>query len=100
MIDLDLSVMTPGELRRERLLVVEFVARRDRGCRARLLVPEIRCAGPHDPHEIIPRSAWRQGIYDRDNVIEVCRAHHRWIDREVTRAHELGLHGFSWERPA
>lgn len=100
MIDIDLSVMTDIEKRRERDLVKRFVADRDRGCRARALVPEVRCRGPHDPHEIIPRSAWRAGIYDRENVIEVCRAHHDWIDHNITAAHELGLHGFSWEIPA
>lgn len=99
MIEVDLRAMTAAEKKRERKLVIEFVARRDRGCQARSLVPEVECGGPHDPHEVIPRSAWRAGIYDRENVLIVCRAHHRWIDHFPQIAHDRGLHGYSWERP-
>lgn len=70
-----------------------------RQCRARALVPEVRCAGELDPHEVIPRSAWKLGIYFLSNVLTVCRAHHRWIDNHPRDAHKLQLHGFSWEVP-
>lgn len=94
-----LDELTGAQLKRLRKSVVQQAADRDRGCRAAILVPEVKCRGTHDPHEIIPRSAWRDGIYVLDNVIEVCRHHHDWIDRNPTKAHELGLHGYSWERP-
>lgn len=55
--------------------------------------------GPLDPHEIVPRSAWHDGQYEPTNVIAICRVHHQWIDNHPTLAHELGLHGFSYERP-
>lgn len=89
--------------RAERLRRAEVVlaARvRDGGCVARALVPEIGCHGPLDGHEVIPRSGWPGGHLVVENVATVCRAHHRWIDRNLIEAHALGLHGYSWERPA
>jgi hypothetical protein len=68
-------------------------------CRARALVPEVVCAGPLDPHEVIPRSAWAAGYLVLDNVLSICRSHHAWIDAEPEKAHERGLHAYSWERP-
>lgn len=56
------------------------------------------CAGPLDVHEIIPRSAWRDGDLDPDNCVLVCRRHHDWIGNHPLQAAELGLHGFSWQR--
>lgn len=72
---------------------------RDR-CRAEKLVPEIRCGGQLDPHEVVPRSAWAEGQYVLSNVLMVCRRHHDWIGDNPAAAHEVGLHKFSWERPA
>jgi hypothetical protein len=84
----------------KRARVVEAAWKRDGGqCQAKHLVEDVRCGGPLDPHEIIPRSAWRAGVHELDNVLIVCRAHHRWIDNHPHAAHELGLHKFSWERP-
>lgn len=57
------------------------------------------CRGPLDAHEVIPRSAWRAGYLVLDNVVSVCRAHHDWIGEHPALAHDLGLHGYSWERP-
>lgn len=83
-----------------RSAVVEYVTRRDRGaCQAKDRVGHVRCAGPLDPHEIIPRSAWRLGYLDPTNIIMVCRAHHDWIGDHPKVAHLRGLHGFSWEVP-
>lgn len=80
--------------------VVDAARDRDKNrCQAEHLVDEIRCGGPLDPHEIIPRSAWPAGDLDLDNVTIVCRRHHDWIDDHPAGAHELGLHRFSWERP-
>lgn len=83
-----------------RSAVVEYVRRRDRNqCQARDRVPHVRCSGPLDAHEVIPRSAWRLGYLDPTNVMMICRSHHRWIDANPEPAHALLLHGFSWERP-
>jgi len=59
----------------------------------------ITCAGPLDVHEIIPRSAWAQGYLDPTNCVALCRRHHAWVTDNPSAAHELGLHGYSWERP-
>lgn len=110
--------------RRRRREVVEAATRRDRGCVLRerdhgWIIPfddaglAVKrgseplvgsgvfptCRGPLDPHEIIPRSAWRDGIYVLSNVVMVCRAHHDWIGDYPDTAHTLGLHGYSHERP-
>lgn len=83
----------------ERARVVDAAWERDKGrCQAEYLVPEIRCGGPLDAHELVPRSAWAQGYLDVDNVMIVCRAHHRWIDNNPEAAHAVGLHKMSWER--
>lgn len=84
--------------RAERDRVVREVRNRDRGCRAREVVSSPRCSGPLDVHEIIPRSAWRRGYLDVDNCIVVCRGHHDWIGDNPGAAHDVGLHGYSWER--
>lgn len=85
--------------RPQRRKVVAAVFERDQHrCRARTSVPSVTCAGPLDPHEIIPRSAWAAGEFEVGNIIAVCRAHHDWIGDHPTSAHELGLHGYSWER--
>jgi hypothetical protein len=67
-------------------------------CEAEKLVPSVECSAHLDPHERIPRSAWADGIYEFDNVLVVCRAHHRWIDNHPDEAHALGLHGYAHER--
>jgi hypothetical protein len=83
----------------QRREVVEAAGRRDGWrCRARALV-DSRCSGPLDPHEVIPRSAWKAGYLNVDNVVMVCRAHHDWIGDHPDEAHTVGLHGYSWERP-
>lgn len=105
----------------ERARVVDAAWDRDRGqCRVVVLIREhlmgrvstspeldeimaslraIRCGGPLDPHEVIPRSAWHDGQYVLDNVLMVCREHHDWIGDYPDAAHAVGLHGYSWERP-
>jgi len=84
----------------ERRRLVERVMRRDGYvCRAVELVPEVTCGGEADVHEIIPRSAWPGGWLIESNAILVCRRHHEWIGDHPNLAHDLGLHGYSWERP-
>ena len=80
----------------ERDEVVWRVRNRDRTCQARA-VPHV-CGIPLDVHEIIPRSAWPGGYLDDTNCVLVCRAAHNWIDDHPDEAHDLGLHGYSWER--
>lgn len=83
----------------ERERIVQRAFARDRfTCQAAKLVPDVECSRRLDPHERIPRSAWADGIYDLDNVLTICRNHHRWIDLHETEAHALGLHGYSHER--
>lgn len=60
----------------------------------------IDCAGPLDVHEIIPRSAWAGGWLVPANCVTVCRTHHQWVTEHPAEAHGIGLHGWSWERPA
>jgi len=60
----------------------------------------LRCDGPLDVHEIIPRSVWRDGYLEPDNCVTLCRlAHHRWVTDNPADAYVLGLHDFSWSRP-
>lgn len=83
----------------ERARIVDAAWARDGGrCRARTLVPHVACGGPLEVHEVVPRSAWREGELVLSNVIVICRAHHTWVGNEVHEAHRVGLHGFSWER--
>lgn len=83
-----------------RLRLVEVVLERDgHRCRAERSVPQVRCEGELDVHEIIPRSAWRDGYLVLWNCVSVCRKHHDWIGDHPTEAHRLGLHGWSWEAP-
>jgi hypothetical protein len=81
-------------------VVAAVVARDGLGCRARLSVPGVACGGPYDVHEVIPRSAWRDGYLVVSNCIVVCRSHHDWIGDYPDAAHALGLHGYSYERPS
>jgi hypothetical protein len=99
------SRLSPRSKKREReaaerrIIVLAALARDRRSCQAAGVIFEVDCAGPLDPHEIIPRSAWAAGYLVLDNVITVCRAHHDWIGEHVHQAHAYGFHGYSWERP-
>jgi len=80
----------------ERAAVRELVLERDRGCVARRLVPEVRCASPFahraplEVDEIVGRG--RGGDpYDPDNCQALCQAHHDWKTTHPARAEELGL---------
>lgn len=91
-----------------RAAVVAQVLDRDGGCQwskaclhgGALHLTGLPCAGPLDVHEIIPRSAWAKGYLEPSNCIALCRAHHGWVGDHPTDAHAMGLHGYSWERPA
>lgn len=84
---------------RDRERAVDRAFARDRWtCVAGRIIPEVECGGRLDPHEVIPRSAWPEGIYDTDNIVAVCRRHHEWIDHHPDGAHAVGLHGYSHER--
>lgn len=61
-------------------------------------VMHVMCHGPLDVHEIIPRSAWPDGELVESNCQLICRRHHEWVDAHPAIAHQIGLHGYSWER--
>lgn len=82
---------------RERAVDEAFYRHHHR-CVLATMVPEVPCRGKLDAHEIMPRSAWAEGIYDVDNIVPVCRAHHDWIDAHEPEAHAYGVHAYSWER--
>lgn len=52
-----------------------------------------------DVHEIIPRSAWKDGWLVPENCVCLCRRHHEFVTDNPDLAHSIGLHGYSWERP-
>jgi hypothetical protein len=70
-------------------------------CYAADLVPEVECWHPAgvrlDPQHVAPRSVAPGLRLAVDNLVPVCRAHHRWIDAHPVDAHERGLHAWSWE---
>ena len=76
------------------------VLERDGGCVAANLLPLVACRLPLDVHEVIPRSAWSHGYLVESNAVALCRAHHDYVGTHQSEAHALGLHGYSWERPA
>lgn len=93
-----MSTKRQGE-RQARRDAVETVAARDGlRCFAQRVL-EHRCGGPLDAHEVIPRSAWPGGHLVPGNIRLVCRSAHEWIGTHPARAHDLGLHGYSYERP-
>ena len=60
-----------------------------------------RCNGALEVHHIIPRSAWPEGVQVESNCVTLCGlAHHPWVTDNPDKAHRVGLHGFSWERPS
>jgi hypothetical protein len=83
----------------ERRKVVAEVIYRDGSCQAAGRAPG-PCGGPLDVHEVIPRSAWADGYLEPSNCMVVCRSHHSWIDDHPKTAALIGLHGYSWDRPA
>lgn len=85
--------------RERRRQVVAAVRRRDSNrCRGRDVVPDVFCNGDLEPHELILRSGWHDGIYDIDNVLLLCHAHHRWTHDNPDAAHAVGLRKWSYER--
>lgn len=84
-----------------RAIVRERVAERDgHRCRAAALVPSVRCGGPLDVHEVVPRSAWPGAELDERDCVLVCRCHHEWVGAHEIEAAALALHGYSWQRRA
>ena len=56
------------------------------------------CEGPEQVHHLVKRS--HGGPHDLDNLMLLCAFHHRWVETHSVEAHALGLHRWSWERPA
>lgn len=66
-------------------------------CVARVVLPEIRCYGFLEVHELVDRSV-RPGVQlDADFAITACRPHHEWISADASRARDDGLSFFSWD---
>ena len=59
----------------------------------------VACVQGLEAHEVIPRSAWRDGWLVLDNIKSLCPRHHQWVTEHPKAAHAIGLHGFSYERP-
>lgn len=63
------------------------------------LAHELTCSADLEVHEIIPRSAWPAAELEVSNAVLLCGRHHRWVGDHPRLAHEVGLHGYSYERP-
>lgn len=71
--------------------------RRDRfRCQAQGLLPG-RCAGGLDPQHVIPRGVRKDLAAVVENIVAVCRGHHRWIDNHPRAAWDAGFHGHGWD---
>lgn len=82
-----------------REVVAAVRARARNRCEGDRFVPGHRCTYYCDPHEIVQRSAWRDGDLDVDNVVWICRGLHDWAHENVAEAIEVGLLKPSWEAP-
>lgn len=98
-----MSTKRLGERAARQAAVLEVIARDGWRCFAVGLL-EHRCSfdprrGGIDAHEVIPRSTWPGGHLAASNIRLVCRVAHEWIGANPAKAHDLGLHGWSWDRP-
>lgn len=85
-----------AEAPRRREVVAEITAR-DKVCQAKAGYPEVACGGGFDGHEPLMRSG-RSGVaLDPEQVILVCRFHHRTIHENPARSYENGLLIHSWD---
>jgi 5-methylcytosine-specific restriction endonuclease McrA len=57
----------------------------------------VRCSGPLDVDEIIPRGVRPGGHLEQDNVQVLCRAHHDWKHANPREAVAAGLRRWSWD---
>jgi hypothetical protein len=84
--------------RNERADAVAAAFARDRWrCRAERLVPEVRCGGKLEGHEPRQRSVAPGSQYDVNEIVTICRVHHRWIDDHEIEATRRGLLLSSWQ---
>ena len=72
-------------------------------CFAVDLLPDIGCwfaDGRPDPHELVTRADWADGVYVAANIRPVCRGHHDHITAMAADdAYALGVRIPLWERP-
>jgi hypothetical protein len=80
-----------GERAARAAVIAATHARSGYRCEARLLVPEVECAGRLDCDEVMGRGRRPGGHLDVTNTQSLCRAHHDWKDAYPIRARELGL---------
>lgn len=91
-----------GNSDKRREVVAAVLARDGYRCQAPhgQMVGLVGCFGPLDCHEVIPRSAWRDGYLDPSNCLTLARSCHDWVGDHPQAAHALRLHAMSWERSA
>lgn len=65
------------------------VTRRDGGCVAQRLIPQVSCFGRIDPHHIRRRS--QGGLDTPENLVSLCRSHHSWVHEHISESLTLGL---------
>jgi hypothetical protein len=65
------------------------VVRRDMGCVAQRLVPQVLCSGRLDPHHVLMRSQGGKDI--AENLKTLCRAHHDWVHGHPAESYALDL---------
>lgn len=96
------SARRESERDRRRAVVAEVLERDGHRCQAPHdeMAGLDGCYGVLDVHEIIARSAWRDGYLVPANCLTLARSCHRWVDANPLAAHVLGLYGRSWERSA
>lgn len=50
-----------------------------------------------DPHELVRRSQWAEGIYVASNIVPLCRGHHSYYTDHPQAAFDAGLAKHRWE---
>ncbi len=77
--------------------VRRFVMARDRGCQFPHTAERLagwgidRCAGPLDPHHVVPVARDSTLRLDLNNLAVLCRKAHSWVHDHPAEATELGL---------
>lgn len=65
-------------------------------CSGAEVVPEVKCWGPLDVDEVVPRGVRPGGHLDPSNVQVLCRLHHEWKHAHPQEAAARGLREWSW----
>ena len=79
-----------SEIPQRRAVVAAVLDRDGHECQAKALIPDVKCWGPLDCHELIPRGCGGDYL-DPSNCKAICRGHHSHITDHPAEAYELGL---------